>query len=99
MNASRLQPLPTSRHPHWIDPNVPRGDISETREVSKDWLVSAEPQTQDKKIVAYIRTAAPILLNVHGFGTSEESDDNTWAADAEPPEELAALAEILSSIY
>jgi hypothetical protein len=49
MNASRLQPLPTSRHPHWIDPNVLRGDMSEAGEVSKDWLASAEPQTQDKK--------------------------------------------------
>jgi hypothetical protein len=36
--------------------------MSETGEVSKDWLASAEPQTQDEKIVAYIRTAAPVLL-------------------------------------
>jgi hypothetical protein len=72
--------------------------MSETGEVSKDWLASAEPQTQDEKIVAYIRTAAPVLLNAHGFGTSEESDNNTWAADAEPSEELVTLAEILSGI-
>jgi hypothetical protein len=49
--------------------------------------------------MACIRTAVPVLLNTHGFGTSEESGNNTWAGGVEPPKELAALAEMFSGIF